>query len=180
MRATETIPSYVSENTVLQHRSAIRRFLPLLGDRPVDEIEPHDVATMVTALHQAGKARATIQKSRTVLAMILDHAGVAPNPARHRSVRLPREEPRDIEPPSADHIKAAAQVLPHKYRLALVVLDATGARIGELVGSRTGDLDENRRAWLLRAALSKTRRPRWIHMPENVFSAVIESLPPDT
>jgi hypothetical protein len=39
-----------------------------------------------------GKARETVRKTVTVLAMVLDHAGVTPNPARDRvHVRLPRE-----------------------------------------------------------------------------------------
>jgi integrase len=45
------------------------------------------------------------------------------------------------------------------YLLGLLVLDATGVRVGELEAARLGDLDEKRRAWLVRAAVSKTRRP---------------------
>jgi hypothetical protein len=43
-----------------------------------------------------------IRKSLTALAMVLDLAGVAPNPARDRvQVRRPREEPEEPEPPAA-------------------------------------------------------------------------------
>ena len=34
--------------------------------------------------------------------MVLDHAGLQPNPVRDRSIKLPREEPEEINPPSAE------------------------------------------------------------------------------
>jgi integrase len=57
------------------------------------------------------------------------------------------------------------------------VLEATGACVGELEAATLGDLDETRHAWLVRAAVAKTRRPRWVVMPEDVFEAVVERLP---
>jgi integrase len=82
--------------------------------------------------------------------MVLDLAEVEPNPARDRvKVRFPIEEPREPEPPSAEHVEKAARLLPRAYRLALLVLDATGCRIGELEAARIDDLDEERRAWLV-------------------------------
>jgi integrase len=63
------------------------------------------------------------------------------------------------------------------YALATIVLEATGARVGELEAATVGDLDEIRRAWLVRAAVSRTRRPRWIVLPDDLFEAVVERLP---
>src|SRR5438045_3089095 len=37
----------VAENTQLQHRSAVRAMLPLIGDRRVDTLTPTDVAELV-------------------------------------------------------------------------------------------------------------------------------------
>jgi integrase len=114
----------------------------------------------------------------TALAMVLDFAGVSPNPARDRvQVRLPREEPVEPEPPSADHVEAVAWLLPVPYLLGLLILDATGVRVGELEAARVGDLDEQRRAWLVRAAVSKTRRARWVELPPDLFAAVVARLP---
>jgi hypothetical protein len=42
---------------------------------------------------------------------------------------------------------------------------------------QSGDLDESRRAWLVRAAVSKTRRPRWVELPEDLFGVVAGRLP---
>jgi integrase len=168
----------VRESTAIQHRTALGRVLPLLGERPVDRVTVADVADLVAALDQAGKARESIRKSITALAMVLDFAGVSPNPARDRvHVRLPREEPQEPEPPSADHIEAVAWLLPVPYLVGLLVLDATGVRIGELEAARVGDLDEERRAWLVRAAVSKTRRSRWVALPDDLYTVVLDRLP---
>ena len=39
------------------------------------------------------------------------------------------------------------------------------------------DLDENREAWLVRAKVAKTRRARWVELPRDLFTAVIDGLP---
>jgi integrase len=61
--------------------------------------------------------------------------------------------------------------------LALLVLDATGVRVGELEAAKIGDLDETRPAWLVRAAVAKTRRARWVPLPEDLYQAVLDRLP---
>jgi integrase len=168
----------VRESTRVQHRTALGRVLPLLGDRPIDTLSPLDIAELVAALDAEGKARESIRKSITALAMALDFAGVSPNPARDRMhVRLPRQEPTEPEPPNAEHVEAAAWLLKPDYLLTLLVLDATGARVGELEAARLGDLDESRRAWLVRAAVSKTRQARWVELPGDLFEALLERLP---
>ena len=53
-------------------------------------------------------------------ATVLDHVGVHPNPARDRSVKLPREEKEEINPPSAADIEAVYRLVPSKHRLALL------------------------------------------------------------
>lgn len=168
----------VRDSTRIQHTTALGRVLPVLGDRPVDQLTAADVADLVTAMHEAGKARESIRKSLTALAMVLDFAGVSPNPARDRvQVRLPREEATEPEPPTADTVEAVLWRLTPAYALATLVLETTGARVGELEAATVGDLDETRGAWLVRAAVSKTRRPRWVVLPADVFEAVVAGLP---
>jgi integrase len=168
----------VRESTTIQHRTALGRVLPILGSRPIDRITTADVAGLVANLDSDGKARESIRKSVTALAMVLDFAGVTPNPARDRvQVRLPREEPGEMEPPSADHVEAVGWLLVPDYLLGLLVLDATGVRVGELEAATQGDLDENRKAWLVRAAVAKTRRSRWVELPDDLYEALVERLP---
>lgn len=171
----------VADGTAVGHRVQLGRVLPLLSTRRVDEITPADVAELVTALHAAGRKRETIRKSLSVLAQVLDFAGVRDNPARDRvHVRLPRQEREEPSPPTADQIEAVIPLMPRQYALAVLVLDATGMRVGELEdkGLRCGDLDEPNSRWRIRRAVEKGRRGRWVSLPPDLFAAVTATLPP--
>jgi integrase len=161
----------VAPNTKLQHRSSMRNLLVVLGPSRVDEITPDDVAELVVKLSETRK-RETVRKSLLVLGMVLDDAGIEPNPVRDRKVRLPREERVEITPPTAAHVEAVLHVLPERYRLPLVVLEQSGMRLGELEGLRWGDLDEERSRWRVSEAVSKTRHARWVSVPPELFTYV--------
>jgi integrase len=111
--------------------------------------------------------------------MILDHHGIQPNPARDPRVKLPREEKRELTPPSADDVLVVYGLLPTLYRLPLLVLDATGMRVGELEQLVWGDVDERRGRWRIRTAAAKTRTARWVTPPAAVFAAVSGLVPRD-
>jgi integrase len=155
--------------------------LPILGTKRVDEITASDVALLVAKLHDAGRKRETIRKSLTVLAQVLEFAGVNENPARNWiHVRLPREERDEPEPPVAAQIEAVLDFMLRVYALAVLVLDATGMRVGELVEKdlRRGDVDEANCRWRVRCSVEKGRRGRWISLPPDLFTAVVSTLPP--
>jgi integrase len=170
----------VSEGTAATHRVNLARILPRLGERRVDELEPADVAGLVAELAEAKLARESIRKTLATLAMVLDFAGVAPNPARDRlTVKLPRETKAEPQPPSAEHVLAVHRLLASVYRLPLLVLDATGMRVGELEALTWGDVDEPRGRWRVSQAVAKTGRARWVAVPEPLFAAVLELCPRD-
>jgi integrase len=105
--------------------------------------------------------------------MVLDHAGIQPNPARDKLlVKMPREERRELQPPTAAHVEAVVRLLPTRYRLPTLVLDATGMRIGELEALTWGDVDEPRRRWRVSSGVAKTGRARWVPVPLELFGAV--------
>jgi integrase len=89
-------------------------------------------------------------------------------------VRLPRQERPEIVPPTAEHVLAVHELLPSRYRLPLLVLDATGMRLGELEQLAWGDLDEPRQRWRVSRVASKTGRARWVGVPPVIFEAVCE------
>jgi hypothetical protein len=154
----------VAPGTLATYRIALARILPRLDDQAINRLDAQMVAALVADLHEAGLRKQTIRKTVSVLAMVLDDARVQPNPARDRlTVRLPREERRQVEPPRAEQVEAVVRLLPSRYRLPLLVLDATGMRVGELEALSWGDLDEPRVRW--RIATSKTGRPRWVSPP---------------
>jgi integrase len=168
----------VSAGTMQTYRVAVGRLEPRLGDRAAVEIDPQAVADLVAELHADGLRKQTIRKTVSVLAMILDHEGIQPNPARDKlTVKLPREERRHVQPPTAAHVEAVVRLVPGKYRLPLLVLDATGMRIGELEALSWGDMDEPRGRW--RIVTSKTGRPRWVTPPAELYAAVLELCPRD-
>jgi integrase len=157
---------------------ALGRILPRLGTTAVEKLDAPAVADMVVELHAAGLKKQTIRKTVSVLAMVLDHARIEPDPARDRlTAKTPREEKREVQPPTADHVEAVLRLLPSKYRLPVVVLEATGMRIGELEALTWGDIDEPRGRW--RIATSKTGQPRWVTPPALLYAAVLALVPRD-
>jgi integrase len=169
----------VAENTKDNHRSAVAAIIPLIGSRRLDSIEAADVAELVASLCET-RRRETVTKMLLVLGMIFDHAGVTPNPARDKTaVKLPFERKTEIVPPTAEHVRAVHDLLPTRYRLPLLVLDATGMRLGELEGLTWGDVDESRTRWRVFQAVSKTGRARWVNVAPVVFDAVMALVPRD-
>ncbi len=131
----------VADSTRLQHRSAVRAAVLELGSRRVDSITPQDVAGLVTALAEKGRKRETIRKSLLALAMVLDHAGITPNPARdkmHGSAparRQPGNRPAD-RGAGARRPQAPAQPLPAAVARARRDRDAPRRAAGAPLGRR--------------------------------------------
>jgi integrase len=154
----------VAASTRDQHRIQLAKLLPLIGTRRIDELTAKDFVDVVACLHADGVARETIRKTLGAGAMALDFAGIDPNPVRDRSIKLPREEPEQINPPTADHVAAVYRLLPSKHRLPLIWLDWSGARVSSIDLTLVSDYDEPRRRVRLRAATTKTRKPLWVEL----------------
>jgi integrase len=168
----------VSDGTRVLHRVALARVLPTLGERRVDQITVENVNELVSTLASAGKKRETIKKSVKYLASVLDEQGLEENPARSKRIRFPHEEHVEIEPPSSEHVEAVCRLLPSSYRLALLWLDWSGARLGSVDSVLVGDYDEPRRRIRLRAATTKTRAALWVELPDVLAEEIEATLPP--
>lgn len=172
----------VSEGTAATHRVNLGRILPTLGERPIDAITAEDVADLVVRLSSSsedgeGLKRESIRKTVATLAMVFDHHGVTPNPARDRRVRLPQEDRIEVNPPTAGHVETVYAIVPAAFKLPLLVLEATGMRVGELEALTWGDVDETEGRWRVTTASAKTSRARWVPVPEIVFDAVTRTVP---
>jgi integrase len=165
----------VSEGTRVLHRVALQRALPLLGDRRVDTITVEDVNELVVALSAAGKKRETIRKTVKYLFAVLRENGVE---IERTHVRFPYEQPDEIEPPLAEHVEAVVRLLPSSYRLALLWLDWSGARLGSVDSLLVSDYDEPQRRVRLRASTQKTRTALWVDLPEALAEALEQTLGP--
>jgi len=167
----------VSEGTLKTYGVNLSRILPELGTTELDDLAVADVAVLVGHLTREGLARESIRKTLSTLAQVLDFSKVVPNPARDSDVRLPPADTEEVDPPTFAHVLAVHRILPSRYRLPLLVLDATGMRIGELAGGRWRDLDEQSGNWRVRRQLAKTRKARWVPVPDVLLAAIAELVP---
>ena len=163
------------------HRSAFARVFkiaPALEGRRIDEITVDDVTALVAALAAHPYKRETVRKTRTALAQCLDHYSVDPNPARDERIKLPKERKPHIPPPLAEHVERVANTVAREYVLPLLVIDECGPRVSELETCEVGDLDEHRRAIRVRWTFEKNDRYRHLDLPDDLFEAIIATLPP--
>jgi integrase len=171
----------VDEQTQNMHRSSAGRIFkvaPHLRRRRVDELTVDHVAALVAALTEAGYKRETIRKTRTALSQTLDFHKVEPNVARDERVKLPKERRPHIPPPLAEHVERVAERMPSEYVLPLLVIDECGPRVSELATLEVGDLDEHRRAIRVRWTFEKNERYRPLELPDDLFNALLATLPP--
>jgi integrase len=167
----------VTEGTRTLHRVALARAMPTLGTVPVDELTVEHFTGLVEALAAGGSKRETIRKTIKYAAAVLEDAGVDPNPARDRRIRLPHEEQDELVPPSADQVEAVYRRLPSVHRLPLLWLDWSGARVASVDLTLVGDYDEPRRRIRLRRSATKTRAALWVDLPDVLAEAIEASLP---
>jgi integrase len=171
----------VVEGTQDMHRSAFGRIFkvaPQLRRRHIDELTVDDVIELVAALVANPYKRGTIKKSTGALAQLLEHYRVEPNVARDKRVKLPRERKAHVPPPLAEHVERIAERLPRKHVLPLLVIDECGPRVSELATAEVGDLDEHRRAIRVRWTVEKNERYRLLELPDDLFAALVATLPP--
>lgn len=109
---------------------------------------------------------------------MLDDAGVDPNPAKAKKVRLPHGDREEPNPPTAEHVEAVARLLAPAYRTAYLWLDWSGARLASVELTKVGDYDEPARRVRQREAATKNRRAVWTDLPEVLAEAIEASLPP--
>jgi integrase len=167
----------ISAATRRIHGDSLRRLEESIGAVAVDELTTDEIAAVIAKLAETHKP-STVRKSLNVLQQALDHAGIQPNPARDRRVRLPRQPRAQVAPPETEHVEAVIRALPARYRLPLLCLDATGMRVGELCSLTWGDVDEPGGRWRVRPDASKTGVPRWVDPVDPDIHAAVCALTP--
>jgi integrase len=169
-----------------QTRRIYGTYLDSLDESPLARADPHrlaprDIRGQVARWTAAGLAAKTVRERLSVLRQILDFAEVDPNPARHRSVKLPATEERDLVLPSAAEALALADGLSEKYRLPLVLLEQTAMRVGEVVSLERDDVDVAGLRFRIKAVNRKGRRgsrkARSVPVPAWLMEIVATSLP---
>jgi integrase len=169
----------VVEGTRTLHQVALDRVLATeLRQKRLDEITVDHIVELVALLVAAEYKRETIKKSNTYLAMVLDHYEIDPNPVRDKRVKLPRERKAHVPPPLAEHVERVAETIPRHHVLPLLIVDECGPRVNELATAQVGDFDEHRKAIRVRPSVEKNERYRLLELPDDLFVALLSTLPP--
>jgi integrase len=90
-------------------------------------------------------------------------------------------EPSSSPIPAAGRENAALEpreAEPAAYRLPLLWLDWSGARLGSVDALTVADYDERDRRIRLRASTTKTRAALWVELPDALADAIEATLPP--
>jgi integrase len=144
-------------------------------------VRPSDVRAQVARWMKAGLGPKSIRERVSVLRQVLDFAEIDPNPARHRSVRLPARVERELVLPSADEVVALVAGIGTKYHLPVVVLEQTAMRVTEVVTLERDDVDAAGLHFRVKAVNRKGRRgfrrARLVPVPAWLMDIVATSLP---
>lgn len=169
-----------------QSRRIYGTYLDSLDESPLARAEPHrltpgDIRLQIARWTAVGLAAKSVRERLSVLRQILDFAEVDPNPARHRSVKLPAITERDLVLPSAGEVLALGSGLAEKYRLPFVLLEQTAMRVGEVVSLERDDVDAAGLRFRIKAVNRKgrrgSRRARFVPVPGWLMEIVATSLP---
>ena len=150
-----------TKNTYQQHGRSLAQ---VIGERDPTRFDWKDCLDLVTNLVQRGLAPRTVKAYIDTLKLALDFAGVEPNPARDRRVKLPRQPAKQPRIPSRAHIQAIRTHLPQHLLIPFDTLEATGIRVGELNNLTWADLDTaESRARIAQGKTASARR--WVQLP---------------
>lgn len=171
----------ISEGRIRFLELALRtRIVPAFGTRTPAEITAPDVQEWVAAI-AADLAPRSVLNYWQVLAQVLDYAETDPNPARHKTVKMPYADVEEITPPSTEHFLAIVEHLAPRLRLPAVFLEQTAARVAELRVWGWQDVDVQGSRIRSRGVKGRrgTRRVLWRPVPPWLLDALLATVPPD-
>ena len=134
-------------STIASYTMHVHRYLiPELGQVPLQRLAPEHVRKLLATLSERGLSPATARRVHATLHRSLEAARddrkLAMNPASLGQRKLPRVQRHEIQPWSADELRAfLAHTRGHRLYAAFYLLAATGARRGEALGLRWSDID---------------------------------------
>lgn len=145
--------------------------LPRMGDTPLAELRKDQIVAALHAVVETGKRRTAnmlVQVIRQFALWCIDHELLQKDPTHRLSARnvggKTRPRQRTLTPLEIVELRDAlpAAKLPERIELALWVLLATGARVGELASAKRVELDLEAGTWWLPA--TKNGRPHLVHL----------------
>ena len=171
----------ISEGRIRFLDLALRtRIVPTFGDRTPYEITAADVQEWIADLDRDLAPRSVLNYWQ-VFAQVLDYAEQTPNPARHKTVKLPYADVEEITPPSTEHFLAILDRLAPRLRLPTVFLEQTGCRVAELRVWEWQDVDVAGSRIRSRGVKGRRghRRVLWRQVPAWLLDHLLDQVPPD-
>lgn len=153
----------VAASTLANIGTHLKALAPSFGERDPQALTRADVDEWISS---CGLSPGSLRPYLQTLKLVLDYAGCEPNPARDKRVKLPPVEAEEINPPTARAFLSVLDKLSRRWVLPVVVLEQTGMRVSEAVELTWGDVDVAGCQFRLQAAHTKTRRARWVQVPE--------------
>lgn len=149
-----------------------------LRRRVAASVTHRDVQDLVTGL-AATHAPHTVRQVRGVLRRAYQHAGLPTDAVLDARVRMPRKADATVRVPSADDVDRMVACLPGWAVLPVLILEATGMRVGELASARWEHVDWERGAIQVTAERSKTSRARLVTIPDDLMTALSDHAGPE-
>lgn len=170
-----------SDATLRAKRHAFEKLTQLRPDLVVKAPERwvvQDVQEFVAAMVEDGLAPSTVEKYLgDGPKNVLDFAGIEPNPARDKRVKLPASETTEVAPPTARDVLAILHDVADRFVLPIITLEQTAMRVGELCSLRWGDVDLASNRFRLSRERTKTRHPRWVQVPAWLMDEIDRTCP---
>jgi integrase len=166
----------VDANTTKNYRTALRKAGETFGQRDPATITASEIAEWVAALTTDYKA-STVRLYLLSFRLLLDYAGVEPNPARDPRVRKPKNVREEPTPPSANEVEAILAAVGPKWRLLLIMIEQGALRLGEAVTLRWKDVDASNLRLRLPRSATKRDRARWVYLPAWLIDAIEATCP---
>lgn len=166
--------------TIRLHTNALDKVAALrpdLAQSAPDAWTVSDVQEFVAAMVKAELTPGTIRNYLGTVKQTLDFAGLEQNVARDRRVKPPAQERPEVQPPSKAEYLAIVGRVDDRYKLALIVLEQTAMRVGELASLPWGDVDVAGSRFRLSRERTKTRHPRWVQVPEWLMPHILDLCP---
>jgi len=135
----------LKKGTAINYDSMIRNhILPIMGNRPIDDIRAADVQNVMSTLKSASMAK----QVKVIISMAIDSAIADelyhhPNPTRDKRIVMPTAK-KKREGLSMETLTVVMDILPtfpEEYSRILAMLMMTGCRRGEALGARWEDID---------------------------------------
>lgn len=159
-----------SPNSMKGYKAAYNRAVDRFGKMRLSEITPKELKSWVMELARSGYAKKTVKAHLNVVSNVYrlaqEQHGIDTNPARF--VRMPSDLPqerRDL-PSDEDDARMMESLSREEYALFLLIAKYTGARRGEILGLRFGDIDREARTVRIERSVYYTANKPHIKLPK--------------